>query len=119
MNDFNWDELYRFAEHLNNDYSFSYQEAVQRTIVSRAYYAAFCMAREVLKHKYKISIPQNAASHEYVRIEYEKRGLNNISDSLANLRKYRNCCDYDNSVKDLHRIVNESLILSENIIRNL
>jgi hypothetical protein len=79
----------------------------------------FCMAKEVLEHKYKITIPQNAASHKYVRIEYKKQGRDDISDPLRNLREYRNCCDYDKKVKDLHKIVNESLIISEEIIKNL
>jgi hypothetical protein len=82
MRNFNWNEFYRLAEYLHNEYSFECQEAVQRTIVSRAYYASFCMAKEALDHKYKISLPQNTASHAYVRFEYEKRGRNNISDSL-------------------------------------
>ena len=99
MNDFNWNELYRLAEYLNNEYSFNCQEAVQRTIVSRAYYGAFCMAREVLKHKYKITIPQDATSHKCVRSMYEKQNRNDISDSLYDLRRYRNCCDYNNIVK--------------------
>jgi len=80
MNDFNWNEFYLLAEYLNNDFSFGCQEAVQRTIVSRAYYAAFGMAKKVLEYKYKITIPQNAASHNYVRIEYEKRGQKELFD---------------------------------------
>ena len=119
MTDFNWNEFYLLAEYLNSDYSFGCQEAVQRTIVSRVYYAAFGMAKEVLEYKYKITVPQNAASHKYVRIEYEKQGRDDISDSLRELRKYRNCCDYNKNVNDLHKIVNESLIISENIIKNL
>jgi len=119
MNDFSWNEFYRLAEHLHNGCSFECWEAVQRTIVSRAYYAAFCMAKEVLEHKYKITVPQNSASHTYVRIEYKKQGRGDISDPLRELRKYRNCCDYNKNVKDLHLLVNKSLILSEDIIRNL
>jgi uncharacterized protein (UPF0332 family) len=119
MSGFNWNEFYRLAEHLNTDYSFDSQEAVQRTIVSRAYYAAFCMAKEMLDQKYKITIPQNAASHNYVRIEYEKQGRDDISALLRDLREYRNCCDYDKNVKDLHSLVNLSLHISEKIITNL
>jgi len=119
MSDFNWNEFYRLATHLNNEYSFDCQEAVQRTIVSRAYYATFCMAREVLRHKYKIITPQNTASHERVRFEYEKRGRDDISSPLLDLRRYRNCCDYDNDVADLHTVVNLSLKISEEVIKNL
>jgi hypothetical protein len=42
-----------------------------------------------------------------------------ISDSLNELREYRNCCDYNKNVNDLHELVNESLIISEEIIKNL
>ena len=119
MNDFNWNEFYLLAKYLNDDYSFTCQEDVQRTIVSRAYYGAFCMAKEVLEHKYKITVPQNSTSHKYVRIEYKKQGRDDISALLRDLREYRNCCDYNKIVTDLHKIVNESLIMSENIIKNL
>ena len=79
----------------------------------------FCMAKEVLEHKYKIFIPQNSASHKYVRIEYKKQGREDISDFLRDLRKYRNCCDYNKNVKDLHELVNLALQKSENIIKSL
>jgi hypothetical protein len=119
MTDFNWHDFFQLAEHLNNDYSFYSQEAVQRTIVSRPYYAVFGMAKEVLEHKYKITIPQNPASHTYVRIEYEKQGRNDIKNALNDLRRYRNCCDYNKNVKDMHIIVRKSLKLSEKIITNV
>ena len=70
MNDFNWNEFYRLANHLNYEYSFDCYEAVQRTIVSRAYYAVFCIAKEILEYKYKIIVPRNADSHDYVLIEH-------------------------------------------------
>jgi len=119
MNDFNWNEFYSLAKHLNDDYSFHCQEAVQRTIVSRAYYAAFGMAKEVLEHKYKNFIPQDSTSHKYVRIEYKKQGREDISDFLRDLRKYRNCCDYNKNLNDLHELVNLSLQKSEYIINSL
>ena len=119
MTDFNWNEFFQLAEHLNTDYSFYSQEAIQRTIVSRTYYAAFGMAKEILEYKYKIGIPQNATSHEYVRIEYGKLGRNDIKNALGQLREYRNCCDYDKNVKNLHVFVNLSLKLSEEIITTL
>jgi len=119
MNDFNWNEFYLLAKHLSSDYSFDCPEAVQRTIVSRAYYASFCMAKEVLHHKYKITVPQAATSHEYVRFEYGKLGRNDIKNALDELRQYRNCCDYNNNVKDLYVLVKLSLKISEEIITNL
>jgi uncharacterized protein (UPF0332 family) len=119
MNDFNWNDFLRLALHLNTDYSFDGQEAVQRTIVSRVYYACFGMAKEVLEHKYNIVVPQNAGSHKYVRCEYGKLGRNDIKNALNDLREYRNCCDYNKNVKDLHLFVNKSLQKSEEIIKNL
>jgi hypothetical protein len=80
-----------------------------------ASYAAFCMAREALEHKYKITAPRSADSHEYVRFEYEKRGRADISFLLTDLRKYRNCCDYNKNVRDLHLLVKKSLKISEEI----
>ena len=119
MTNFNWNEFYQLAEHLNTDYSFYSQEAVQRTIISRVYYASFGMAREVLEHKYKIIVPQNAGSHKYVRSMYEKQGRNDIKNALGELRKYRNCCDYNKNVRDLHELVHRSLTLAEEIIKKL
>jgi uncharacterized protein (UPF0332 family) len=119
MTNFNWNEFYRLAVHLNNDHSFDCGEAIQRTIVSRAYYAAFCMAREVLEQKYKIIVPRSVDSHNYVRLEYKKLGRDDINASLRDLRKYRNCCDYNNNVKDLHELAKQSLEIAKEIITNL
>jgi len=119
MNDFNWNEFYRLAKYLNTEYSFDCQEAVQRTIVSRAYYAAFCTAKEMLENKYKITVPQDATSHVYVRIEYKKQGRDEINSLLRDLKRHRNRCDYDKNVDDLHVLVNVALQKSEEVITSL
>ena len=117
--DFNWSEFYRFAAYLNNDDSFDCQEAVQRTIVSRAYYAAFCMAKEAIEHKCKISFQKSADTHERVRFEYKKQGRSDISDTLTELRRFRNMCDYEKDIKNLHSLVKISLQTSEQIISKI
>ena len=116
---FDWSEFYRFAEYLQKDSSFDCQEAVQRTIVSRAYYAAFCMAKETAERKYKIPFKGNGTDHRRICVEYAKRERRDISDALRELRKFRNMCDYQKDIKNMHNLTESSLRLSHEIMLHL
>ena len=78
------------------------KEAYYRTVISRAYYAAFCTARNYLRDTLNIRI-NKVDSHAFVIIEFkEQRKLknsHNISNTLHSLRNYRNMADYDDICK--------------------
>jgi uncharacterized protein (UPF0332 family) len=48
---FNWVDYYTFAQELNTNTSTTYKEACYRTIISRAYYAIFWIARNYLQNR--------------------------------------------------------------------
>ena len=78
------------------------KEAYYRTIISRAYYAAFCTARNYLRDTLNIKISKVDA-HAFVISEFkEQRKLknsHNISNTLHSLRNSRNMADYDDICK--------------------
>src|SRR5437016_3350485 len=78
---FNWAEYFNVAQELAEQAkSSAYQEAKVRAAISRAYYAAFGMARNHLRYKDKIHEPRPLVDrkgnrvrniHEYVRERFK------------------------------------------------
>lgn len=116
---FNWYEYLLLAQHLNTTDAFHYPEALQRSAVSRAYYAAFCSAKEHAELKTKKRFSSGPDAHREVRAYFRKNHRDNISDNLNDLRILRNGCDYQNEVKNLHIIVKTAIQLAEGIISDL
>ncbi len=96
------------------------KEAYYRTIISRAYYAAFCMARNYLRDTLNKRIDK-VDVHRFVINEFkEQRKLKNsqnISNTLLSLRDYRNKADYDDICQiHLDRIAQHAVKESQRII---
>lgn len=96
------------------------KEAYYRTIISRAYYATFCIARNYLRDTLNIRISKVDA-HAFVIIEFkEQRKLknsHNISNTLHSLRNYRNMADYDDICKiRLEHVAQHAVKESQRII---
>jgi hypothetical protein len=97
-------------------------EAQQRAGVSRAYYAAFILARNHLRDVDGIRVPRHANAHQFVAAHY----LNNrdpirsaIGSRLNRLRTARNQCDYDDVVPHLPNLVSSSLVRAVQIVADL
>jgi uncharacterized protein (UPF0332 family) len=74
-----------------------YQEANLRTVISRAYYGVFCIARNHLENN-GIEVPQVDA-HKFVREIYiASKGISEsrIGENLGRLLRRRNIADYEN-----------------------
>lgn len=74
----------------------SLQEAYFRSAISRSYYGAFCIARNLLTGK-GITIPRTN-THKFVRAEYQKsssRTEKEIGDALRRLWRERKGADYE------------------------
>lgn len=80
INDSNYDEQTRY-----------------RSSISRAYYAAFLVARDKLKAKYPIYFKENDDNENIHKkiIEFLKSTHPHIGDMLFNLRRKRNKADYN------------------------
>jgi hypothetical protein len=97
-------------------------EAQQRAAISRAYYAAFILARNRLRDVDLIGVPLHTNAHQFVanQYEYDPDAVRNaIGYALRRLRRVRNRCDYDDVVPNLRSLVPMSLAWSAQIISDL
>jgi uncharacterized protein (UPF0332 family) len=101
---FDWSDYLRLAESLVADpIAPGPREAALRAAISRAYYAAFCSARNLAKSRGEIVLTQLASEHALVIAHF--RGSpepvrRRIGADLSRLRKYRNNADYDDWLAD-------------------
>ena len=90
--------------------------------VSRAYYAAFCKARNYLRDIEGRSIPSTGDAHVFVRDEFRysaDRLRRKIGNNLNRLRIDRNKVDYDDSVTGLSSMVTMDLTIALKVISTL
>jgi len=92
---FNWHEYLDLARWLETNAPAGVSaEAAGRAAVSRAYYAAFCCARNYARD-YLGFVPLNdTGDHGTLPIYLRKRRRTKTADSLKQLRDWRNECDY-------------------------
>ena len=97
-------------------------EAQQRASVSRAYYAAFILARNHLRDNDGIRIPRQVNAHQFVMAQY----LNDpnpvragIGYELRRLRGERSRCDYDDIVPNLPARAYVALASATQIVADL
>jgi hypothetical protein len=97
-------------------------EAQQRSSVSRAYYAAFILARNRLRDVDHIPVPQTGSAHIFVaqRYEYDPDPQRaQIGFALRRLRAARNRCDYDDIVLQLPAFTYVELARAAQIVADL
>jgi hypothetical protein len=131
--DFNWIEyltLARFIEEqrtsgknqsLRDNTPIS-NEAMARCITSRSYYAAFCYARNYAINRlgFVPSPPiDRHKDHERVREHFRKNNMPNIKLQLENLSLWRNKCDYDNHVQNIHLFPAGAIFTAQQVFNSL
>jgi uncharacterized protein (UPF0332 family) len=121
---FDWLDYLRLAQFLTGVSKNSPgQEANFRAAVSRAYYAAFCKARNYLRDVDKDSqVTGTRDIHGYVLDQFMKspdkiRGR--IAINLERLRRYRNMADYDDTMTINQANVLKTLKQAEQVIADL
>jgi len=95
---FDWKEyldLARFLAGQSDSYS---HEAAHRSGVSRAYFAAYCHARDYATGQLGFTPSGGVEDHGHLRQHYKSRGQTAIAIDLDKLRQWRNQCDYDSIV---------------------
>ncbi len=104
----------------------SASEACLRASISRAYYAAFCIARNYLRDELddpRLKKQNNDVNeHKYVADELTNsrdRNLQQVGKSLSRLRIYRNQADYDDRVRGIRSNAEMSIKLADEIIRSI
>lgn len=116
---FDWSQYVTLAQELAGHPITAHKEAKLRSSVSRAYYAAFCKARNYVRNELGYPIPMTGEAHNLVintlktSIEptLRKAGIN-----LDRLRLDRNKVDYKNSVTGLNSMTKIALMLTQQII---
>jgi uncharacterized protein (UPF0332 family) len=79
------------------EWSIGSREAEWRSAMSRAYYAAFHVARALLRHV-GFAVPAGPQAHPYLNLRLQNSGqvdVQEVGASLAALRSLRNRADYD------------------------
>jgi len=109
-----WADLSK--EHIN-------KEALLRSSVSRAYYAAFCKSRNYLRDIEKAQgLGKSSKVHQSVIDRFEESAStakNDIGAALRRLRSFRNNADYKDRFRDLEEVAQLSLSYAEEIIESL
>ncbi len=116
---FDWKEYLELAKDLAGQTNAGYSlEAKERSAVSRAYYAAFCHARNYAKVKLRFIPTGTAKDHIRLR-DHFKKVKPQIASQLERLREWRNQCDYDDQVSNLGHLVRNALLTAESVVQKL
>ena len=116
---FDWSQYLVLAEALATQPD---NEAALRSAVSRAYYAAFCLAREHLLNThipYRSRPHRPRLSHRAVWRTYQRDVDRRIAMDGNRLRELRNLVDYEDVVHDLDSAVRSALSMSRRILASL
>ena len=116
---FDWSQYLVLAEALAEQPG---NEAALRSAVSRAYYAAFCLARAHLLNTHESfgSRPRRPRlSHRTVWLTYQRDVDRRIGQDGNRLRELRNLVDYEDVVSDLDDAVRSALSTSRRILASL
>jgi uncharacterized protein (UPF0332 family) len=120
---FDWSQYLNLAKELAGEQTTpANQEAKLRDAISRAYYAAFILARNHLRDKQAHIIPTTGDVHGYVWQQFKLNpdsAPQLVADSLKRLRKFRRQADYVDIFPGLSGIALTALTLSEEIISTL
>lgn len=116
---FDWSQFLHLAKELAG-----YQvqqvdlEAKFRSSVSRAYYAAFCKARNYIKMNDGF-LSKGVQDHQDVPLWFKNRtdmASKSIAENLKRLRANRNKSDYNDEVEELPRLVEQSLSFADKVL---
>ena len=119
---FDWSEYFNLAKELAE----TSEEAELRSAVSRAYYSAFCLARNYLRDieqdprlsrnkTYDINVHEYVAK-EFIHHQPKSQTRIEIGNDLNRLRPRRNNADYEDTMFNLPTQATTALKLADNII---
>ncbi|HEY6331569.1 MAG TPA: hypothetical protein VI756_19750 [Blastocatellia bacterium] len=98
---FDWSEFLQVAEFLKDKSGIGFsEEASVRSAIGRAYYAAFCHARDIAMSK-GLVLKRTGDDHIGVRDHYKSKGMAVVATKLDALRQWRGSCDYDLDIGEM------------------
>lgn len=121
---FDWREYFRLSNvMISTDIAWGggiTREAVCRCAVSRAYYAAFCLARNYARDRKGFTPQANPDDHRNLRDYFrDEICLPKVARSLDKLRQWRNNCDYDDEITNMEDLLKFSLNEANKLITSL
>ncbi len=117
---FNWKEYLDISRYLCGDYSVAItREGSLRAAVSRAYYAAFCHARNYAINRFSFKPSGYASDHSAVRRRYSATKLSVVNKYLGDLQGWREQCDYDNEVDNIESMCISAIEMAGEIFKKL
>jgi len=119
---FDWFEYFTLAQELAGKSVQSNEDAKFRSAISRAYFSAYCIARNFLRDKEGHRIPGDSDAHGLVRdlfVKSHEGHRRQIGQNLERLRVSRNEADYDDVITGLPSTVTVALNLAKRVISTL
>jgi hypothetical protein len=119
---FDWREYLTLAEAIHREAGATLpEEAANRSAVSRAYYAAFCAARNWAATHQNFQAANNPNDHPLLRNHFKgRRGWLEVASTLDELRQWRNQCDYTDEIPgDIPALAQMALQGSQKILDRL
>lgn len=104
---FEWRDFLVLAEEL----AVREEESCQRSAVSRAYYAAFCSARDAIREE-GVVLPKSGSVHRVIWSQFEKASASHrrrIAILGSRLRHSRNRADYDVAVARVEDVAADAI----------
>ena len=116
---FDWADYLDLAGWLLDHPAEPRREASLRTAVSRAYYAAFCRARNYARDRRGFVPKDEWSDHGALRRHFAPLRLRWIASELDDLRQWRNECDYDDEAPNLPGMAEQATASARRIIEAL
>ena len=115
--DFDWKAYLDLARFLQQHSASSTQpEAALRSAISRAYFAAFCHARNYARDRHGLQLRYSGDDHYLVKQHFSNRRERGVAQKLNRLREWRNKCDYEDSIPDLATLLGGALSEAQMVI---
>lgn len=115
---FDWREYLQISRFFQNGSTRYIPEAAYRCGVSRAYYAAFCYARNFARDNEDFEPKYDHRDHQLLRDHFEATRIQ-LSLQLDQLRQWRNDCDYKDELRGLSGLIPSAIEYAQEIIEEL
>jgi hypothetical protein len=117
---FDWREYYRLASSILGGTETGYSaDAAARCAISRAYFAAFCWARNYAVEKMGFIRTDDERDHGRLRNHFKQANNFGLAEKLDDLRNWRNDCDYKEELDNLPLLKRQALQSAKEIINAL
>ena len=112
---FDWKEYLSLARELNTPGISKYSEAAQRSAVSRAYYSAYCWARNYARDHQNYIPSKSGDDHRKLIDHFKGRNPWRVANRLEMLLQLRRLCDYEDEVSNLNKIAENAISEAQKI----